>query len=1139
MTRQFSEKQVKRAFDWRGLSISIECEAGEVRFNKPLESPYGFINETMGEDGEPADCYLGTYLDTGGAFKVTQLKPDGSFDEYKYMLGFEDIEQAEAAYKVEMPAEFFGGIEQSNAIEIAGTKEEKFKKALDKDGYVVMESVTFKGEKRAKLVRSRVAPGWGQKLSENQKEGLHRFYNDESVVEVVKELQALIRAGVPVVNRLGHVQKNQHFNDNPPISLLKWIDINELGEVICDDEFFQDEEETPLAVEWSKRAYRKEYLPRSWEARSTCEHPGGFGECDPLKLFCVAWLDPAGSEPGFGPEAKVTEILETFEDSHCKGSCNGKCRNCRAINNFEAGSSVGSGGNNTKGANMPLSEEVLMTIIEMSSSMEAAIAKLEERGADDAQIGMAVKNFREKGGTPTPADIPMENFDKKVGEAISSFEQKFTATLEEKFLKKYEGQFISETERKRLARLDAQELLKEEREKTVTDLFEAITKPALGRLDLTDHNLYPKDSVMKITKEVAARVTEEGLTKNEALICLEERIAVIGKNTIPAPATAVGENGLPTFEFKETDPAIKVRERIREASRNAKLARPGGHDEVDKADKLRERHSKTIHKIVNQHDRLTGRAIALACEAVERKQRTPNYQLGEAMVDAGIVTTESAVFTNSASNVGIQALLSDAAFMNQFEGADWMDLADGLIASDLYDFKPSIPFLPDAGQEVRFGLNERVDPIGDGDLFVPIPGKSAIQSVKVNMKFDSCHLREMAVEHEWEMMQINALKARGIDYVGIVGEFIGDLFNRRFSKRVLENVDNTGRQYNAEEVTEDAVAGNLVSSNSIVVDGVTITYPSIVNGEAVDYPVTDIIRLTMDQPTATGTDVLPRLIVKPEDDWYQGRNGLTVKGKFNDHTFTMPDDTIAVIGDLDNFGRIVPAFPGQVPNCAFDYNNCLLVCAAGLNVSGANLPEDLTYSYVPLLADGGNLVELDFTTPEELDEADHINNILNTITANTARVAQERNVRPRVLGGSLLSIEGLLTRARRWQSNFNQVGSILEEQFEDYNWKGKISGGPRMWATTGRLLGGNGVFFLTAPGATKVVFGEKMTSTGRRYVDLTGAAENDPVKSTTGEKELFRQTVGIKAPRVRYNDTRKAWNEVTLLFKVKGATAIA
>lgn len=94
-----------------GLDISIENSAGSERkgqdaSGKPwsvtMDSHYGYIRGTEGVDGDHVDVFIKPGTDSLGnnnlAFIVDQVNPDGSYDEHKVMLGFNDVDEARAAY---------------------------------------------------------------------------------------------------------------------------------------------------------------------------------------------------------------------------------------------------------------------------------------------------------------------------------------------------------------------------------------------------------------------------------------------------------------------------------------------------------------------------------------------------------------------------------------------------------------------------------------------------------------------------------------------------------------------------------------------------------------------------------------------------------------------------------------------------------------------------------------------------------------------------------------------------------------------------------------------------------------------------------------------------------------------------------
>ena len=94
-----------------GLNISFENPAGSVRkgvdrdgkaWENTLQHHYGYFKGTVGNDKDHVDVFVKpeTPRDYAGpVFVIDQVHPDtGKFDEHKVMLGFKDIEEAQAAY---------------------------------------------------------------------------------------------------------------------------------------------------------------------------------------------------------------------------------------------------------------------------------------------------------------------------------------------------------------------------------------------------------------------------------------------------------------------------------------------------------------------------------------------------------------------------------------------------------------------------------------------------------------------------------------------------------------------------------------------------------------------------------------------------------------------------------------------------------------------------------------------------------------------------------------------------------------------------------------------------------------------------------------------------------------------------------
>jgi hypothetical protein len=105
-----------------GLPITIENAAGSTRsgtdaagnaWSQEMAHHYGYIKRTESEaDGDHVDVFLGPLPQIKTVFVVDQLKPDGSFDEHKTMMGFPSAEAAKAAYHANYSPDWkgFGGI---------------------------------------------------------------------------------------------------------------------------------------------------------------------------------------------------------------------------------------------------------------------------------------------------------------------------------------------------------------------------------------------------------------------------------------------------------------------------------------------------------------------------------------------------------------------------------------------------------------------------------------------------------------------------------------------------------------------------------------------------------------------------------------------------------------------------------------------------------------------------------------------------------------------------------------------------------------------------------------------------------------------------------------------------------------------
>tara|TARA_R110002124_G_scaffold2679_3_gene16919 strand:+ start:996 stop:2795 length:1800 start_codon:yes stop_codon:yes gene_type:complete len=93
----------------KGFDITIENEIGSIRkgvdengvaWSSEMKHPYGYFNNTIGNDGDEIDVFLGTHLESNFyVFVINQsIGEPRSFDEHKVMFGFKDKEEAVSAY---------------------------------------------------------------------------------------------------------------------------------------------------------------------------------------------------------------------------------------------------------------------------------------------------------------------------------------------------------------------------------------------------------------------------------------------------------------------------------------------------------------------------------------------------------------------------------------------------------------------------------------------------------------------------------------------------------------------------------------------------------------------------------------------------------------------------------------------------------------------------------------------------------------------------------------------------------------------------------------------------------------------------------------------------------------------------------
>jgi hypothetical protein len=109
-------KKFERVF--QGIPVHVDRPRGFVMkgetdgkpWSRRYQYDYGYIPRTKGGDGDQLDVFIGPKQTATDAYWAVQVKPDGSFDEYKVFLGFPDRDAAQAAYRAHIPKKLLKGM---------------------------------------------------------------------------------------------------------------------------------------------------------------------------------------------------------------------------------------------------------------------------------------------------------------------------------------------------------------------------------------------------------------------------------------------------------------------------------------------------------------------------------------------------------------------------------------------------------------------------------------------------------------------------------------------------------------------------------------------------------------------------------------------------------------------------------------------------------------------------------------------------------------------------------------------------------------------------------------------------------------------------------------------------------------------
>lgn len=138
------------------FDISIEQPKGSVRrgvdangrtWETKMNNTYGYIRGTESVDGDHIDVFLSDDIDNWDGqkvFVVDQYNEDGSFDEHKVMLGFNNINEAYKAYL----SNYENGWADKRTLRITQASLEEFEKWIDSSNRKIKEFSEYKKVKK-------------------------------------------------------------------------------------------------------------------------------------------------------------------------------------------------------------------------------------------------------------------------------------------------------------------------------------------------------------------------------------------------------------------------------------------------------------------------------------------------------------------------------------------------------------------------------------------------------------------------------------------------------------------------------------------------------------------------------------------------------------------------------------------------------------------------------------------------------------------------------------------------------------------------------------------------------------------------------------------------------------------------------
>lgn len=224
-------------------SVRSGVDKGGKKWEIEMQNTYGYIRGTEGVDGDHIDVFLSDDIDGWDGHKVfvvDQRNADGSFDEHKVMLGFNDINDAEAAYM----SNYEEGWQGLGAI--TGVSIEEFEKWIASSH---RKTKAFAEYKSVKTTEGQSASAERRNLADFKEGDVVRDYYDKKLYRIKKHS----KNGVSTIamldeegNEVGTTQMNAHNNSR--YSLAEAPVKAETPTISQDSEQVNDQDNAPYTI---------------------------------------------------------------------------------------------------------------------------------------------------------------------------------------------------------------------------------------------------------------------------------------------------------------------------------------------------------------------------------------------------------------------------------------------------------------------------------------------------------------------------------------------------------------------------------------------------------------------------------------------------------------------------------------------------------------------------------------------------------------------------------------------------------------------------------------------------------------------------------------------------------------------------